>query len=690
LLTSYAHRFSTAIRSTPFLGGLAVDALILSPIVAGFAWLRFFLIMQDPVLHAVDPWVWASIVDAYSKLHLDSIFSTTPVLSGTPIYPKAFPILATLIKEVTGASAYETIRFYPIISSLNLIPTYFLSFEVTKSRRVAVLSAILLPLSRWYSIRTSIANPETFTHFWLLFSLLFLLRLEYEPKWRNAIASSFFITMTVMFWHFPIVIYAIFFTLLTISHFKNRLYIKKLFAVGASSITTSGLLWYFWVQPFAFLQQFRLAALLTQYPVMVVLSIAVCALISVNLWSRHKKSRRFALFGKAISLIVVLAVCIMGAYYLISQSISHYLFNVQWGYLLPMLVVIGLALLAPAAWRAERTKIFLLLYLASLLILVVISVYVIQMETASVVLAYYVFSSLSVPLSIIEAVAVVGAIDVVMGLVMKLRGPKCPSAAMKWARALALIALVILAISANSSVDNYGGQCTWGDYCSFSWPFESIALLSGDSTIQLGILGGCGQWVCAIMGNEGAFTNENIITFQYAKSLDAPFSTAYDALGWIRNHSSQHANVVVFLDPNQAKGFGGVMRASQGFGAVMSTAFTDISERKFINGMAYADSLMRSPTDFMESILNATHGDAYFVIGILSWIGEKWTNPILEARFLDYARARPDLFPQVYSEAGLRVFHLSVAHAAPPIDDERLSSAPTERFTELEAIWQVY
>ena len=630
------------------------DLLLLSPVVVAVFCLKLFLALQDPVLHAVDPWLWTTIVQTYSKSDLRYVLSTAPVYPGADLYPKGFAWLATLITILTGASAYEVLRFYPVISSLNLIPMYFFSLGVSKSRRVAVISVVLISMSKSYMIRTSIANAEVFTHFWLVFSLFFLLRLDYEPSWRNTILSVFFITMTLMFWHFPIVIYVIFLTLLAIWHFRNGRYIRKLIAVVLLSISAAGLLWYFWADPVPFAQQIAtyVAAPRVFSVPGILLVFGLMCLVGIGLLS-SRKNRPVRLTNVLRLFALILISAIVGAivYYLAKLAASYTLLSVeQWGYLLPVLAVCGLAcILASRNWRRDPSKVFLILYLTSILALVAGFLIALQ-GPASIVLTYYVFSPLALPLSILGAVAVVGAVDVLTSLYMnnsdmgKLATSRLsPFEGRRRVRALSLIVVVITLVFVSSNAVNYGGQCSGAQVnCTFVWPgpYEAIRTYS---TVKL--------------PNSESITVVNVIAFQYAKWVSAPSADLYNALKWISVHSNQRSHVVAFLGHN--------WRESQGAGGVMWLAFPAISERSLINGTQFVSSLMQSPTDFKESVIRASGGDAYVVIGILSWLGEEWGNSTLEARFLSYAAQWPDLFPEVHREGLVNVFHVTAVSAVP-------------------------
>ena len=586
----------------PFVKSHAVDLLLVIVMVTADFSLQFYLAWQDPVLRAVDPWRWTAIVQSYLTSPLEHIFSTAPVLSGAPYYPKAFPALATLISTILGTSAYDTMRFFPVISALNLIPMYFLSLYVSKSRRVATVSLVFVSISKLYSIRTSIANPECFTHFWLAFSLLFLIRLYYKSTWRNVALSTFFITMTLMFWHLPIAIFTVFLALLAGVHLRHRRYLKKLMAVLVLSGLCAGLLWYFWTQPLELIRGINFPRLIGE----------------ISRQGLVGETSLPTLIGEGLS---VQSGAIQAFSIVDAQSLAYYYYLsvVSWGWVLPVLGICGLVcILTRRESRHDPGKMFLVVYFVSILFLVLLFLKL----GYDVFVFYYLFSALALPLSIFGAMALIGFADALARASIMPRLGISRLMAFRWssshlrkrALALSLIAVMVVVI-VSSNTANYGGART------YAWPFD--VAFKTDSTVLL---------------------------FRYAKSIDAPSNDVYNALRWVRDHSSQKSYVVAFL---------GTPPGRESWGGVIREAFPDISERGFIDGTVFAGSLMQSLIDFRDDVLRVSDGDAYIVIGVYSWLQEYWANGASEAQFLSYAAQRPDIFPEVYSADGVHVFRIT-------------------------------
>jgi len=396
----------------------ALSLLPLVLVVLAIFSLKLYLALTDQVLHAADPWLWVLVVRSYLGRPLveNLIQLPHPPFEQYPYpYPPAYPLLATLVATATGTTAYDVVRFYPIISALNLVPMYFFSLLISRSKRIAVFSIVLVSISKWYAIRTSIGNAESFTHFWLVLSLLFLLRLYDRPTWRNAGASAFFVTATVMFWDLPLAIYLFFFPILGTLNLGKRIYTTRLGAVVVVSVLLAGFLWYFPLLslPDAYRFWFKFA------------------------YSSISQEKAFP-YAQGGPIIILLAR--------------------NWGYVLPVLGISGFAhILARGEFSRDSRKRFLLAYSMSLLILIIISL---QMGYATGVT--YLFSLAAFPVSIFASSAIAKSVDV-MQRTMQIQGNKPATLLGHFGvstrtRTVVLSVLVLgLVVLGNSNVANYGG-----------------------------------------------------------------------------------------------------------------------------------------------------------------------------------------------------------------------------------------
>lgn len=366
-------------------------------VVASVLALKLCLALTDPVLRAIDPWVWAQIVENYS--------SEIPIAYYTP---KGYQLLATLVALATRTSGYEVVRFYPIIAALNLVPMYFLSFLISKSHRVATVTIVLVNICKWYSIRTSIGNPECFTHFWFAFSMVFLLLLRDQPTRRNIGGSVGFLTVTVLFWQFPIAIYAVFIPLLCVAHFHDRPYRRRLVLIAISSAVVAGSLWYFWAAP-------------TEW-----ISLAQTTISSLSSPAMANSSPD--LVG-------------------------------SWGYVLLFLGIVGFVYtFARPASRQDPPKVFLATYFLSTVVVIVASLF-----SSMANLVYYGFSSLALPFSIFAAIGIVSAVDTVTPALERWTATlprQFGHVKGEWSRTLVLLAIIIVMV-ASSSPSNYRGNTVY-------------------------------------------------------------------------------------------------------------------------------------------------------------------------------------------------------------------------------------
>ncbi len=570
--------------------------------------LRLYLALTDPVLRAIDPWWWAPKIESYAHgLSIERIYEPlAPGGWGPIVYPRGYPVLSALIALATGTSGYEVVRFYPVISALNLVPMYFLSFLISKSHRVATITIILVTISKWYSIRTSIGGAECFTHFWLVFSLVFLLLLRDQPTRRNIAAGVFFVTATVLFWHYPIAIYAVFLPFLAIASLGDRRYCKRLLFVALMSTLAAGFLWYFWAQP---LQWDRMARGLGVYSF-------------------------FSAPGIPLDLVG------------------------SWGLVLLFLGSFGfLYVLAVQRSRKDPSKIFLVTYFVSVLVLVAVS------SRLGWLGMYYGFSSLALPLAVFGAIGLVTAVDAT-AIAFEKHTAASPRplrfAKTRWTQILAVVFILIVML-ANSSPANYMGETA---YSGWYQPVYYDQIVGGHMN---GFSDPSSRWIAM---------------FQYGKAFDAPSNDLYYALRWIRDSTSKRSCVTAFLlrpppsalcpSPDKPCPY-----------SVLRGAITTISERSLIEGMEFRDVLTDSLGRFAHEILSTCGGDVFVVIGIHSWNGDEWGDAQLESLIVSYTTRAPNAISEVYFMHEVHVFH--IAQGTPPLStntpcpDVRLTSGDPRR-----------
>ena len=212
-------------------------------VVAAFAFLlKAYDLVLSPVIGALDPWGWVVQTRQYLAAgQLDLFFAKTG-------YPPTFLYVIAGVASL-GVDAYDVIRYLPIISSLSVIPIYLLMNEIFESRGVAATTALLTVTARWYFMRTSIGIPEGFSHVLLGFTLYYLLKSLRTKRSFYQVFAAVLMTITILYYHFTILILAAFLTLLllkaAIKSEKGEL--KVLGSIVIPSVLFSGAVWYFGV-----------------------------------------------------------------------------------------------------------------------------------------------------------------------------------------------------------------------------------------------------------------------------------------------------------------------------------------------------------------------------------------------------------------------------------------------------------
>jgi hypothetical protein len=212
-------------------------------LVAAFALLlKAYDPVMSPVIGALDPWGWVVQTRQYLAAgQLDLFFAKTG-------YPPTFLYMIASVASL-GIDAYDVIRYLPIVSSLSVIPIYLLMNEIFESRGVAATTALLTVTSRWHFMRGSIGTPEGLSHTLLAFTLYYLLKSLKTDRWIYRAYAAILMTVTILFYHFTLVILAVFIVLLPIlvRFGERKRDLKVLGTVVAPAVLLSGVLWYFWV-----------------------------------------------------------------------------------------------------------------------------------------------------------------------------------------------------------------------------------------------------------------------------------------------------------------------------------------------------------------------------------------------------------------------------------------------------------
>lgn len=200
--------------------------------------------LRSPVLAAVDPWGWT--IQARHFLltgRLDLFFTQTG-------YTPTFMYLIAAVAVLFHSDPYDVVRYIPALTALNVIPIYLLAFEVFRSRKVSALASLLAITSRYNFMRTSAGIAEGFSHFFFTFALLFLLKSVSQPTWRRRLCAAAFITISILYYYFTILVLIPFVLALPFAFWSRRKAVaREISILILPAFLLSGVLWFFQVFP---------------------------------------------------------------------------------------------------------------------------------------------------------------------------------------------------------------------------------------------------------------------------------------------------------------------------------------------------------------------------------------------------------------------------------------------------------
>ncbi len=154
------------------------------------------------LLRSIPAWIysaWGNDFGIYYSITIEFLakknpFYEYPAIWGSSGYG-AFPMLYLIIlffHEITGiAPNILLLKIPPIIGGLCVLPLYFIAYEITKNRKIAIIAAFLLAINPVHMYQTSMPYFLTLGHLFLLLSLLFFI------KWQYNNAKRYFIYTTI-------------------------------------------------------------------------------------------------------------------------------------------------------------------------------------------------------------------------------------------------------------------------------------------------------------------------------------------------------------------------------------------------------------------------------------------------------------------------------------------------------------
>jgi len=197
--------------------------------------------LRSPVVGALDPWAWTSLTRQFLATgRLNPRFTDTG-------YPPTFMYTVAVIASSFGVDPYEVIRYIPIASAFIVIPVYLLALHVFCSHVVAALTALLTATARYHFMRASIGVPEGLSYLFLVFTLLFVMRSLKSDKWIYRTTAAAFMTITVLYYHFTLIILIPFLAAVPflVKRYRRSISLRTLGSIVIPSALVAGVLWYF-------------------------------------------------------------------------------------------------------------------------------------------------------------------------------------------------------------------------------------------------------------------------------------------------------------------------------------------------------------------------------------------------------------------------------------------------------------
>ncbi len=131
-------------------------------------------------------------------------FYDYPVVWGSSGYG-SFPMLYMIIlvsHYLTGLSPhFLLLKVPPIIGGLSVVPLYFISYELTKNRYIALFASLLLAINPVHVYQTSMPYFLTVGHFFLLTSLYFFIKWQKSDGRKRIIIFLSVSSLALLFSH---------------------------------------------------------------------------------------------------------------------------------------------------------------------------------------------------------------------------------------------------------------------------------------------------------------------------------------------------------------------------------------------------------------------------------------------------------------------------------------------------------
>jgi len=135
-----------------------------------------------------------------------------------------FPVLYTITGIAHWITGIETVslisKIAPIFGGLTVPILYFITNEIVKNKKVALLSAALLSVATFHVYQTSHAAPMTIGHFFMMISILFLIKALSQKRFLIPLCVS--TTLLIFSHHFSMYFYLITVTFIIYANIFNK------------------------------------------------------------------------------------------------------------------------------------------------------------------------------------------------------------------------------------------------------------------------------------------------------------------------------------------------------------------------------------------------------------------------------------------------------------------------------------
>ena len=176
----------------------------------------FIIILLAFLFRSVPAWMnaaWGNEIGIYygltnSFVESGKIFNTYDGWGGSYNYFPVLYVVGGIVHLITGASIFKSLTYTaPIFGALTCLFLYYITYELFRSKSIALLAAAFLAVNPIHLYQTSHAAPLTFGHFFMLLSILLFLAFKRQKRFIIPLAISS--VLLIMSHHLTTFIYII-------------------------------------------------------------------------------------------------------------------------------------------------------------------------------------------------------------------------------------------------------------------------------------------------------------------------------------------------------------------------------------------------------------------------------------------------------------------------------------------------